>query len=180
MGKGILGEDSPDKLHKTIFFLIDVQFGLRGMKEQHDLRRYPECQINIVKIDGKDAVVYREFQSKTHQGGICDHGKNPPYISYALCNGHCPQCFIELFRKYMFLNTQGSLPWPKFYVQTDPQWQPGSVYWYSNRPVGKNMLSKYIQTMMADAGIEGHFYNHSTRKSTTYSIISKGGRFSID
>ena len=38
-------------------------------QEQYDLRRYPDSQINIVKIDGKDALVYREFQSKTRQGG---------------------------------------------------------------------------------------------------------------
>ena len=64
----ILGEDSPDKLRKTVFF-IGVRFGLRGLKEQHELRRYPDSQINIVKIDGKDVLVYREFQSKTRQGG---------------------------------------------------------------------------------------------------------------
>ena len=67
--KGILGEDSPDKLRQTVFFLIGARFGLRGLKEQYDLRRYPESQINIVKIDGKDALVYREFQSKTRRGG---------------------------------------------------------------------------------------------------------------
>ena len=60
--KGILGEDSPDKLRKTVFF-IGVRFGLRGWKEQYELRRYPDSQFNIVKIDGKDALVYREFQS---------------------------------------------------------------------------------------------------------------------
>ena len=48
-----------------LFFLIGVRFGLRGLKEQYDLRRYPDSQINIVRIDGKDALVYREFQSKT-------------------------------------------------------------------------------------------------------------------
>ena len=67
--KGILGKDSPDKLRQTVFFLIGVRFGLRGLKEQYDLRRYPDNQINIVKIDGKDALVYREFQSKTRWGG---------------------------------------------------------------------------------------------------------------
>ena len=65
LGKGILGKDSPEKLRKTVFFLIGVGFGLRGLKEQYELRRYPYSQINIVKIDLKDAQVYREFQSKT-------------------------------------------------------------------------------------------------------------------
>ena len=69
---GILGEDNPDKWRKTIFFLIGVRFSLHGLKEQHDLRWYPDSQINIVQIEGKDALVYREFQSKTRQGGISE------------------------------------------------------------------------------------------------------------
>ena len=52
-----------------MFFLIGVRFGLRGLKEQYELRRYSDSQINIVKIDGKDAPIYREFKSKTRQGG---------------------------------------------------------------------------------------------------------------
>ena len=55
-------------INKTVVFYC-VRFGLRGLKEQYKLRRYPDSQINIVKIDGKDALVYREFQSKTRQGG---------------------------------------------------------------------------------------------------------------
>ena len=66
--KGILGEDSPDKLRQTVFFLIGVRSGLRGLKEQYELRRYPDSQINIVKVDGKDALVCRVFQSKTRWG----------------------------------------------------------------------------------------------------------------
>ena len=58
-------------LGKLYFFLIGVRFGLRGLKEQYELRRYPDSQINIAKVDGKDALVYREFQSKTRRGDIC-------------------------------------------------------------------------------------------------------------
>ena len=138
--KGILGEDSPDKLRRTVFFLIGLKFGLRGLKEQHDLRRYPDSQINIVKIDGKDALVYREFQTKTRQGGYQIGGKNPARVAYSFCTGFRPRCLVELFRKYLFLGPRGSYNWPKFYVQTDSSWQPGSEYWYTNRPVGKNTL----------------------------------------
>ena len=52
-----------------MFFLIGVRFGLRGLKEQYELRRYPDSQINIVKIDFKDVLVYKEFQSKNKIGG---------------------------------------------------------------------------------------------------------------
>ena len=55
---------------------------------------------------------------------------------------------VELFRKYLFLGPRGSYHWPRFYVQTDPKWEPGSDYWYTNRPVGKNTLGGYIEDMM--------------------------------
>ena len=47
-----------------------------------------------------------------------------------------------------FLVLGGSYHWPRFYVQTDPKWEPGSDYWYTNRPVGKNTLGGYIEDMM--------------------------------
>ena len=147
---------------------------MRGLKEQHDLRRYPDSQINIVQIEGKNELVYRESQSKTRQGGISERGKVNPRVAYTFCNGVRSRCFVELFRKYWFLGPPGSHSWPKLYVQTDPKWQPGSDYWYTNRPVGKNTLAKYIQTMMQDAGIEGHFHNHSTCKSTCTQLFQKG------
>ena len=172
--KGILGEDNPEKLRKTIFFLVGVRFGLRGCKEQHDLRRYPDSQISIIKVDGKDALIYREFSSKTRQGGISDRGKVNPRVSYAFCSGYRPRCFVELYRKYLFLGPKGSYHWPRFYVQTDLSWNPGSDYWYTNRPVGKNTLAKYIQKMMEEGGIEGHFRNHSTRKSTCTRLFQEG------
>ena len=66
--KGVLGESNPDQLSKTIFFLIDSRFSLRGRKEHHDLRWHLDSQINIIKVDGCDALIYKEFMSKTRQG----------------------------------------------------------------------------------------------------------------
>ena len=124
MGKGdILGEDSSDKLRRTMFFLVGMRFGLRGLKEQYDLRRYPDSQINLVKIDGKDALVYREFQSKTRWGwGVSDRVKNPARVAYNFCTGHTGQgVWVELFRKYMFLGPRGSYHWPRFLCSNRPQ-----------------------------------------------------------
>ena len=56
---------------------------------------------------------------------------------------------VELYRKYVFLSPRGSYHWPRFYVQTDPKWEPGSDYRYTNRPVGNNTLGGgYIEDMM--------------------------------
>ena len=70
MGEGhIRGGQSRETKEDCGVFLIGVRFGLRGLKEQYELRRYPNSQINIVKIDDKDALTYREFLSKTRQWG---------------------------------------------------------------------------------------------------------------
>ena len=56
----------------TLFFLADLRVGLRGLKGHYELKRYPYCQINIVRIDGKYTLIYRKWQSKTRQEGIND------------------------------------------------------------------------------------------------------------
>ena len=91
-----------------MFFLIGVRFGLRGLKEQYKLRRYPDSQINIVKIDGKDALVYREFQSKTRQGGYLIGARIQQGCLIVFGSGVRSRCLVELFRKYLFLGPRGS------------------------------------------------------------------------
>ena len=80
---------------------------------------------------------------------------------------------MELFRKYLFLGPRESYHWPRFYVQTDPKWEPGADYWYTNRPVGKNTLGVY-RRHDEEGGIEGNFKNHSMRKSTCTRLFRKG------
>ena len=60
---------------------------------------------------------------------------------------------MELYRKYLFLGPRGSDHWPRFYVQTDPNWEPGADYWYINRPASKNTLEGYIEDMMKKGGL---------------------------
>ena len=125
-------------------------------------------------MGGKDALIYREYYSKTRQGGIADRTPKDPKVCYAFCSGYRPRCFVKLFRKYLFLGPCGNYHWPKFYVQTDPKWLPGSELWYTNCPVGKNTLAEYLQDMMSQAGIEGNFWNHSLRKACATRLFRKG------
>ena len=74
--KGMFGEESTDKLRRIVIFFIGLKFCLRGLKDQHYLRRYPNSKIEIVNIDGKDSLLYREIQTKRRQGVISDRGKN--------------------------------------------------------------------------------------------------------
>ena len=115
--KGILGDDSPDKLRQTVFFLIGVRLGLRGLTEQYELRRYPDSQINIVKIDGKDALVYREFQSKTRQGGYQIGVRTQLGFHIVSVQVSSLDVWLSCSGNIYFWVPGGSYHWPRFYVQ---------------------------------------------------------------
>ena len=76
--------------------------------------------------------------------------------------------------KRPLLRVTGKFQSAEFYVQTDQHLIPRSLYWYTNCPVGKNTLAKYIKTIMEASGIEGYHRNHSTCKSTCTRLFQKG------
>ena len=41
----------------------------------------------MVKTEGKDALMCKEYSGKTHQGGIKDKNAKPPEVRYACCSG---------------------------------------------------------------------------------------------
>ena len=90
---------------------------MSGLKEQYDLRRYPDSQINIVKIDGKDALVYREFQSKTRQEG--------GYPTWAKIQQGCLTVFVQGYGLDAWLNYLGNI---SFLVLGGPTIGPDSMF----------------------------------------------------
>ena len=48
------------------------------MSKHYELWHYLDNQINMIKIEGKDALMCKEYSSKTHQGGIKDRTVKPP------------------------------------------------------------------------------------------------------
>ena len=55
--KGFLREKDPDMLHCTIHYLCGSRFGLHEGKEHRALSRWPECQITVEQINGKNTLV---------------------------------------------------------------------------------------------------------------------------
>ena len=119
-----------------------------------------------------DALVYREFQSKTRQGGISDRGKNPARVSYSFCTEVRSRCLVELFRKYLFLGHRGSYHGPDSMFKLILS---GSLGLIIGTLTGQwvNILWGYIEDMMKRGGVEGNFKNHSMKKSTCTRLFRK-------
>ena len=99
--QGILGDENPMQLLRTMIYMMGMHCALRGGVEHSNLR-HPGCNSQF-KIErdtcGVEMLVYREDPlQKTNQGGLLSKGTSKiVYIYGASSKAHCP---IELFKKY--------------------------------------------------------------------------------
>ena len=73
--RGILGDDSPDKLRDTVLFLLGINLGLHVGDEHYNLRRdsvEKASQLTFERAEnGQRCLVYREDSvAKTNDGGL--------------------------------------------------------------------------------------------------------------
>lgn len=158
--KNVLGKDDPKSLQRAVFFVIGVQFGIRGGREHRNLTidnfRF------LTDGDGHEYLEYQECITKTNQGGI-KHRKVERHSARAYAQPGNDRCPLSLVSKYISLCPMENLR-SSFYLK--PLQKPKADQWYGKQPVGHNMLSAMVSNMMKDAGITGNFTNHSLRVTT--------------
>ena len=159
--KGILGEDTPEKLLKTVIYMISMHCALRGGAEHCNLRR-PGCNSQF-SFDcdtlGRERLIYREDPlQKTSQGGLVCKGTSKVVYIYGTSNrARCP---IYLFKKYVGLMPQ-TKSCKKFYLRCRKV--PTPCVWYCDQPYGINKLKTTVKDVCKEGGLEGHYTNHSLR-----------------
>ena len=76
--RGILGEQTPDQLRRTVLFLLGINMYLRAVDEHYNLRRStPDLKESDIiwtwNSKNQKCMVYREDScTKTHDGGLND------------------------------------------------------------------------------------------------------------
>ena len=114
--KGILGEDTPEKLRNTVLFLLGMTVTLCGVDEHYHLRcEMPdkESQIQFERDpDGIKCLVYREDSvTKMHDGGIDDRKSDRKEVWVYPHDDNCQRCTVRLISavlqegKLLFANT---------------------------------------------------------------------------
>ena len=78
--KGLLGDDTPQKLRTTCYFYLGLRFCLRSVQDHYGLRRgtpTQASQLTFKTCQGKRVLVYVEDAvTKTHDGGIKDRKRD--------------------------------------------------------------------------------------------------------
>ena len=162
--KGFLGSHEPQLLRDTLVFVLGSVFALRAGQEHRNLRMR-NSQLSI-QIDESVAeyLQYVEGISKTNSGGL-SHLKIKRKKVRAYKNTENPErCPVELYRKYLS-HVPENLPDSEnsFYLRALAK--PNCNTWYYRKAAGRETLGNVVKSMMVKAGFEGHYTNHSLRRT---------------
>ena len=176
--KGLLGEDSPDKLRDTVLFLIGINVGLRAGDEHQALRRHSpwkNSQITFQKNDkGVRCAVYTEDTvTKTHDGGL-NSMRRSKKISWIYPSKNISRCPVRLIDKYMGLCPPVTDPNGKANLYLRSLTRTTPAQWYSYRVLGVHSIRQTIKELLKHSELDGFFTNHSLRRTGTTRLFNAG------
>ena len=114
--RGILGENTPEKLRNSVLFLLGINLLLRAIDEHYQLRREMPTQRSQLQFErnsnGTKCIVFREDSwTKTHDGGLKDM-KAERKVVWIYPNPNVNRCTVRLVEKYLSLC-------PRYYAKTN-------------------------------------------------------------
>ena len=140
---GVLGEDTPVKLLRTVIYMIGLHCALRGGIEHSNLRR-PGCdsQLRVTTDDrGKECLIYHEDPlQKTNQRGLDAKGNSKKVQVYAASDYN--RCLIRLFKKYVNLLPEKT-NCKKLYLRVTKRITP--KVWFCDKPYGINKINSTVK-----------------------------------
>ena len=168
---GFLGSDMPELLRNTILFVFGNCFALRARQEHRNLRM-KNSQLSLhTDESGAEYLQYVEDVSKSNNGGLA-HLRIKNKVVRAYENVEKPEhCPVKLYNKYIS-HVPSETSDNSFYLQPLPK--PKGNIWYYKKAAGREMLGNVVKKVMGKAGFDGHFTNHSLRRSCATNLYDNG------
>ncbi len=159
------GDNDPQKLQDTLFYLNGLHFAMRSGQEHRDLTT---TQLEI-KYD-PPSLIYSEKQSKTYNGGLKQRRIDPKKVVHVdiFYYDNPQRSHVRLYEKYLSVRPKTT---DVFYIRSLKKY---STVWYSAVPVGNNTLRGFMKRLCATSGVEGHKTNHSCRATCTTRLYESG------
>ena len=176
--KGLLGENTPDKLRDTVLFLLGINLGLRAGDEHYDLRRETLEKPSQIQFEtdnsGVKCIVYREDSvTKTNDGGLKSMRKQRKIVWVHPSNDKTRDP-VRLVEKYISLCPPVSPKTKKFNFYLRSLERPTPTRWYGEQIVGINSIRKVVQNIAKNAESMGFMTNHSLRRSGATRLFQNG------
>ena len=172
--RNFLGDDTPDKLRTTAYFVLGINCYLRSVQDHYNMRKWcpdQDSQLSFEFVNGKRCLIYREdFISKTHNGGLGDMKTDRKEV-VVFPHDDPKRCPVRIIDKYVGLcPTQYKKR--NFYLQSLRK--PTPATWYGYQVIGEKGIGKIIPDLMESAGYKGYFTGHSLRRSGATRLSNRG------
>ena len=174
--RGFMGDDTPTKLQRAVYFGLRMQCYLRSKQDHYSLRRWtPNRNSQITFEHNTDRVrclVYREDHvTKTHDGGLNDmkHKRKEVVIFPNLKDPS--RDLVTLVDKYLGL-CPPMYSKPNFYLKALQK--PTPAQWFGNQVLGEKSIARILPDMMAEAGYTGYYTGHSLCRSGGSRLFQAG------
>ena len=156
---GVLGDETPKQLVRTVFFMIGKFFALRGGAEHRNLVWNRDIQ--LVQTEFGEALQYTNQFAKNRRGGLNDRHVKPKTVKIFANKENPQRCLLRIFKKYS--EKRENIKSEAYYLK--PLEKYGQL-WYQNMALGHNSLSNMMKSICEQAGLEGRYTNHSLKKTT--------------
>ena len=158
---GALGEDSPESLQNTVWYLLTLHMGMRGRDEHYKLK-YGDFQEKTT-TDGSSYIEFSERDTKTRTGESCDSRPFKPKMWSTPNNPR--RCPVHIFKKYLSMRpAEMCKPDAPFYLAVN--YQPAQDQpWYKRQRMGKNKLGQIMKMLATQGELQGKKTNHSIWKT---------------
>ena len=161
---GALGDSTPPTLQNTLWFLFAKLFGWRGRDESRQLR-WGDVNLSSDEL-GMESITFNERATKTRTGQA--GGPIREFVPTIWGNKNTARCPIRLFKKFDNLRpTAAKTPDFAFFLTARPDK-------FVAIPMGERYLGNRMSTIAKEAGLVGHFTNHSVRKTTITQLVHAG------
>ena len=130
---GQFGEDDPEVLQRTVWWVLSLHFGFRARDESRRLQ-WGDIGVGNDPVTGKQVLVWTaERGSKTRQGDGHSRALNPK--AHATENERCP---VRLYLKFASHRPEEmKRPDAPFFLAINHKRKPEDTVWYNRAPLGK-------------------------------------------
>ncbi len=173
--KGVLGEATPTQLRDTVQYLLGVNLALQGGEEHKSLRKpgfKSQIEVLVDEEGDKYLLFTQDLKSKMSQGGLSSKLDASRQVK-VYGSSNLQRNVVCLYEKYVSLLPVKSKNADLFvYELSERRRMPKR--WYSDHPVGINVLKKTVRKLTGLAGLSGNFTNHSLCASCATRLYQSG------
>ena len=116
--------------------------------------------------------MYTEYGSKNRNGGFYQLGVENKCVPIYRNREAGERCLVYLLDLYISKIPDEAKEADLFYCRPLQMFAESNC-WYSRKPRGKHTLNDMVKTMCSEAGIEGHFTNHSLRATGATQLFER-------